>query len=198
MKVTFLGFTVPDAEMQEILSTDAYMPVQTHNFAWAVVRALRSAGVELTLLSVDPVSSYPGNPRLICRGGSFTANGVQGQKLAFVNVMVLKHLTRFVACLRKGNRALRAWRPDVLLVHGAHSPFLVYAALCRRFLHIPAAVILTDPPGVVLRSDGLLVRQLKRLDTSVVRAALRRFDGVIALTESLATQFAPTVPYLVM
>jgi glycosyltransferase involved in cell wall biosynthesis len=198
MKVTLLGFTVPDDEMDQILSTDAHMPVQTHTFAWAVVRALRSAGVELTLLSADPISSYPGNPRLICRAGSFIANGVQGRKLPFVNVVLLKHLTRFVACLRTGSQALRAWRPEVLLVHGVHSPFLFYARMCSLFLGLRAVVILTDPPGVVLPTDGAVVRTLKRLDIGLVRAALRGFDGVIALTDNLATHFAPTVPYLVV
>jgi glycosyltransferase involved in cell wall biosynthesis len=198
MKITLLGFTVPDAEMAAILAADAFMPIQTHSFAWAVVRALRSAEAEVTLLSVDPVSSYPGNPRLLCRGGAFTTNGVEGRKLGFVNLMLLKHITRFLSCLLVGGAALRTWRPDVLLVHGAHSPFLVFAALYRRILRIPVAVILTDPPGVVLHSDGPLLRLLKRLDVWVVRAALRGCDAVIALTEDLATHFAPTVPYLVM
>jgi glycosyltransferase involved in cell wall biosynthesis len=198
MKITLLGFTVPDDEMEQILTNDAQMPVQTHSFAWAVVRALRSAEVTTTLLSADPISSYPGNPRLVCRGGSFNAHSVEGRKLPFVNVVALKHLTRFVACLRTGSRALRAWRPDVLLVHGVHSPFLFYARVARHLLGLRIVVILTDPPGVVLPSDGPFVRVLKRLDIALVRAALGGFDGVIALTESLATQFAPTVPYLVM
>jgi glycosyltransferase involved in cell wall biosynthesis len=198
MKVTLLGFTVPDNDLQRILSSDLYMPTQTHSFAWAVVRALRSSGVEVTLLSVDPIASYPGNPRLVSRGGTFMANGVQGRKLAFVNLLVLKHLTRFVACLVTGSGALRSWRPDVLLVHGVHSPFLFYARMCQRFLGIPVAAILTDPPGFVRPSDNLLARHLKGLDVGLVRAALAGFDGVIALTESLATEFAPTVPYMVM
>jgi len=198
MKVTLLGFTIPDDEMEQILSADAHMPVQTHSFAWAVVRALRSADVTLTLLSVDPIGSYPRNPRLICWGGSFAANSVDGMKLPFVNVVALKHLTRFVACLRTGSRALRAWRPDVLLVHGVHSPFLLYARVAQHLLGLRIVVILTDPPGVVLPSDGLLVRCLKRLDIRLVRSTLRGFDGVIALTESLATHLAPEVPYLVM
>lgn len=198
MKVTLLGFTVTDEDLQEILAHDSNMPTQTHNFAWAVVEALRSSGTDVTLLSVEPVSNYPANPRWFFRGGVFSARGVEGRKLPFVNTLVLKHASRFVACASVGTSALREWRPDVLLVHGVHSPFLFYARICRRLFGLPVAVILTDPPGVVLPTDSPLARRLKGLDISLVRMALSGFDGVVALTESLASHFAPGVAHLVM
>lgn len=198
MRVTILGFTIADQQLDEILAVDAHMPIQTHSFAWAVVRALRSAGAGVTLLSADPVASFPGNPRIYSRGGAFTARGVEGRRLAFVNLIVLKHVTRLLACLLTGTRALRAWRPDVVLVHGVHSPFLLYARAVRRCLGTPVVAILTDPPGVVLPSDGALARVLKRLDTGLVRTLLGGFDGVVALTDRLASHLAPAVPSLRM
>jgi glycosyltransferase involved in cell wall biosynthesis len=59
-------------------------------------------------------------------------------------------------------------------------------------------VVLTDPPGVVLSSDGFLSQLLKRLDILVVRAALSHTDGVIALTPMLAADLAPDLPCLIM
>jgi glycosyltransferase involved in cell wall biosynthesis len=197
-RVCLLGFTVPDAARDEIVAMDRHMPSQTHNFAWSMVDALRVSGFEVGLLSVWPVSNFPGNPRVLFRSAPFEARGVTGECLGFVNLIGLKHVTRFLQCLRRGSRLLRRWRPSVLLVHGVHSPFLWYAAISRRLLGLKVVVILTDPPGVGLQTDGLTTRLLKWLDVRLVRWALRWSDAVIALTTDLASDFAPSKPSLVI
>jgi glycosyltransferase involved in cell wall biosynthesis len=198
VRVCLLGFTVPDAVRDEILAADRQMPAQTHNFAWAVVEALRTAGNQVDLLSCWPVSNFPGNPRVLFGSAPFQTKGVTGEYLGFVNLIGLKHLTRFLLCLTRGSRALRRWRPSVLLVHGVHSPFLWYAAVSQRILGIKVVVILTDPPGVELPTDSQVTRFLRQLDVTLVRWALRWSDAVIALTVDLARDFAPGKPALVI
>ena len=197
-RVCLLGFTIADAAQDEIIAVDRHMPAQTHNFAWSLVTALREAGLGVRLLSVWPVSDFPGNPRVLLRSAPFETRGVRGEYLGFVNLVGLKHVTRFLQCLTRGSRALRRWRPSVLLVHGVHSPFLLYAAIARRILGLTAVVVLTDPPGVVLQDDRLVTRLLRRLDSELVRWALRWIDAVIALTPDLARDFAPGKPALVI
>ena len=198
MKVTLLGFTLPPADMDIIMQPDSNMPIQTHTFAWALVEALRSAGISVTLLSSAPVSNFPQNPRVFFHGGSFISSGVQGETLGFVNVHVLKHFSRFAACMVRATRALRLWRPDVLMIHGVHSPYLWYGVLSRRLTGAKSVVVVTDPPGVVLPSDGTIVRRLKNIDIFLVEWALRSVDGVVVLTAPLATDFAPGTPSLLM
>ncbi|GAA2194356.1 glycosyltransferase family 4 protein [Micromonospora lupini] len=197
-RVTFLGFTVPDDVLAEIMARDTIMPTQTHTFAWGLVRALRTAGCPVHLLSAAPVSGWPGNRQVRFRAGHFRQDDVDGQLLAFVNLLGLKHLTRFVAAWRTGGRALRERDTDVLLVHGVHSPFLWFGVLRARRRGVRVVPVLTDPPGVALPTDGRLVRLLRGLDVALVRAALARCSGVIALTPALADDFAPGRPRLVM
>ena len=198
MKITLLGFTLSSGDMAAILKTDANMPTQTATFSWALVEALRSAGAQVTLLSSAPASNYPRNPRILFRGGAFTQDGIRGEKLGFINLIVLKHVSRFVACIVRGTRILRRWRPDVLLIHGVHSPFLYYGLMARRLLDTKTVVVLTDPPGVTAHSDSRLAGLLKAVDVRLVRRALRSVDGVIALTAPLAEDFAPGTPSMVM
>ncbi|MEU5724523.1 glycosyltransferase [Micromonospora sp. NPDC047738] len=196
--VVLLGFTVPDDLLVEIMKRDWVMPVQTHTFAWGLVRSLRAADCPVHLLSAAPVSNWPGNRQLRFRSGSFRQDGVAGQLLGFVNVLGLKHLTRFATVWRMGARTLRESRADVLLVHGVHSPFLWFGALRARRLGVRVVPVLTDPPSVVLPTDGRLVRLLRRLDRALVQMALSRCSGIIALTPALADDFAPGLPRLVM
>ncbi|WP_375429865.1 glycosyltransferase [uncultured Friedmanniella sp.] len=198
MRVTFLGFTVPDEIARANLTADPNPQVQTTTFAHAVLGAVTSAGVTMTLLSTMPVSSYPGQPRLLFRSRRFVDGGAEGQLLGFVNVLGVKQLTRLVQCLTRGTARLRRWRPDVLLVHGVHTPFLAFGLLVQRVLDLPVAVILTDPPGVALPDEGSFRRRLHAFDRRLARAALIRVRGVVALTAALASDFAPGVPALVL
>lgn len=199
MRVCILGFTVPDQVYEEVARIDQVLPAQTHRFAWALVEALLEGGAEeVRLISVPPVSSFPANPRVLWRGGRWERGNTPGLLLAFINLPVIKHISRFMSCLVWGRAALSSWRPDWLLVHGVHSPFLWFSVLVRRRLGIRIAVVLTDPPGVVRSTDGRLTAALKKMDRVIVRVALRHFDAVIALTSGLSRDFAPTVPALVM
>ncbi|WBB71731.1 glycosyltransferase [Micromonospora sp. WMMD1128] len=195
LRVTLLGFTVPDPVLREIMATDEIMSVQTHTFAWALVRSLRAAGCQVRLVSAAPVSTYPRNRRVVFRRARFRFDDVDGQLLGFVNLLGLKHLTRFVAAMRA--RPERA-DSDVLLIHGVHAPFLWCGAFVARRRGVHVVPVLTDPPGVALATDGAFVRLLRRIDVALVRAALRRCSGVVALTRPLADDFAPGLPCLVM
>ncbi|MFC8620176.1 glycosyltransferase [Micromonospora purpureochromogenes] len=197
-RVTLLGFTVPDDVFDDITARDSVLATQTHTFAWAMVRSLRAAGCPVQLVSAAPVSTYPRNRQVLFRADRFRQDGVEGTLLGFVNLLGLKHLTRFVAACRSGSRALRDGRSDVLLVHGVHTPFLWFGALAARRRDLRVVVVLTDPPGVAQPTDGRLLRLLRGLDVALVRAALHRCAGVIALTSALADDFAPGRPRLVM
>lgn len=198
MRVTVLGFTVPDDLLEQINAEDRLMQTQTHRFAWSLVGAFRSNGVAVDLLSTAPVSDFPGNRRLLWRGRRFDVDGVRGRLMPFVNAVVLKHLTRYLACWVVGARELRRTRPDWIVVHGVHSPFLYYAVHVRRRVGARVAVVLTDPPGVIRAEDGRLRQVLKRVDISLVTRALRRSDAVVVLAAPLGDDFARGVPALVV
>ncbi|WP_425849708.1 glycosyltransferase [Micromonospora sp. DT15] len=180
------------------MARDVVMPTQTHTFAWALVKSIRAAGCPVRLLSAAPASTFPRNRQIRFRPGRFEQDGVQGELLSFVNLLGLKHLTRFVAAVRSGSRVLRQHGDDVLLIHGVHSPFLWFGALVAWRRSARVVPVLTDPPGVVLPEDGRMVRALRRLDHALVRMALRRCSGVVVLTAALAEDFAPSLPRLVM
>ena len=197
-RITMLGFTVPDALLQQINAADPLLRTQTNRFAWSLVRALRANGADVRLISVASVSDYPGNAALLWPLRRFQQDDVDGLLLPFVNLTILKHVTRWLACWLFAVPELRRHRPDWLLVHGVHSPFLWFAVAARRLVGFGVAVVLTDPPGVPVATDGRTKNFLRRLDRTVVTGALRRCDAVIPLALPLAVDFAPGVPHLVV
>ncbi|MEV0214668.1 glycosyltransferase family 4 protein [Micromonospora sp. NPDC050695] len=197
-RIALLGFTLPDDVLRGVMAGDATDATQTHTFAWAVVNGLRDAGCPVRLLSAAPVSNYPRNRRIRFRASRFHHDGVDGQQLGFLNVLGIKHLSRFLSAWWHGVRSTRRDPIDVLLVHGVHTPFLWCGLALARLRRMSVVPILTDPPGVGRPGEGRAVRLLRGLDVALVRAALTRCSGVIALTLPLAEDFAPGRPRLIM
>lgn len=191
-----LGFTISNTLAQQIFAIDPLPAAQTHNFAWSLARSIRAAHGTVFLLSAVPVQSCPLVPRKWFSGGKFVENGTEGLLLAFVNVMILKHLTRFFSCLTALPQ-LRRWRVQTVYIHGVHSPFLLFGVLLR-LLGYRVVPILTDPPGVILPTDGAVAAMLKRLDAAIIHGLIRKSTAVVALAPKLVRPYAAKLPTLVV
>ena len=80
---------------------------------------------------------------MLFRGGEFEEKNVQGVLLGFINLLVLKHLTRFIACVLALPRLMRRYQVDWLFVHGTHTPFLLFGLLAK-FCGKKLVIVLTD------------------------------------------------------
>lgn len=198
LSTILVGFTVDDMQVDTISERSAVLPVQTHNFARSLVRALNSVSIRVRLLSTIPVPNYPEYPFIVIRSGTTEQSGARGLTMGFVNLLVLKHVTRIYSSFTRGLRFTLRERPGVIMVHGVHTPFLIFALVAGKLVGAKTCLIMTDPPGVVRSVDGVVARALKRVDRLIVSILARRFDGIIALTRQLANDFAPLTECLVM
>ncbi|MDA3822738.1 MAG: glycosyltransferase [Bacteroidales bacterium] len=202
IRVLLLGFTVPKNIIDWICDVDRSMPMQTHKLAWSLVQGLEGNGVKVDLLSSEPVSNYPGNPRIIFRYQKWLREGASWNViLPFINILGLKHLTRFLSCFFLLVIWLLRTRTDerrVILLHGVHSPFLYAALLLGKLFKVKAVAVVSDPPGAMLAGEGACMRVLRRFDSFVITNALRSMDGLIPLTQQLSKHLAPKVPSIVV
>lgn len=192
----WLGFSVPDDLANELFSLDPVPAVQTHKFGWSFARVLKNSFSKVVLVSSCPVQNFPLVRRVFFLGGKFKCHGIDGLLLGFVNVLVLKHVTRFLACLVTAVPFIQRERVRWIFVHGLHSPYLVFGLLARLFGK-RLIVVLTDPPGVILATDKLFSRLMKRIDAWLIGRILQRVDAVFALAPELVRQLAPGRPALV-
>lgn len=191
-----LGFTIPDQTAAELFELDPSPAVQTHRFAWSLARSLRAAFGEVRLLSAAPVQSWPLAGRIVFRRRTFEQDGIDGVAVGFVNLIALKHLTRFFSALRETHTLLSRWRVDTVFIHGVHSPWLLYGRLLRMF-GCRSVAVLTDPPGVILPTDGRLGRLLKRVDRWIIGQLVSQMSAVVALAPDLAADYRGSGPTLV-
>lgn len=194
--VMLLGFTVPDSVARAIFAMDTNPAVQTHKFAWSLARALQLGFGEVVLVSCCPIQNYPLGGKVFFGGAEFDEGGIKGYLLGFVNILILKHVTRLVSCLLRVPSLIARYKVEWLFVHGTHSPFLIFGILAR-FFGVRLVVVVTDPPSLAISTDNFLVQVLKRLDAVLLGLLVARSDGVIALAPQLARRLAPNRPALI-
>lgn len=194
--VMLLGFTVPNTVARNLFALDSGPAVQTHKFAWSLTRALKAGFGRVILVSSCPIQNYPLGKRIFFKGGKFEEQDVDGVMLGFINLIILKHLTRFISCLLVLPRLLARNHIDLIFVHGTHTPFLVFGLLAKLFRK-KMVVVLTDPPGVLLPTDRFFSRTLKKIDIYLVSMILRYADAVVSLAPELINRFAVNKPFLV-
>jgi glycosyltransferase involved in cell wall biosynthesis len=194
--VIWLGFSIPSSDAETLRRLDTAPAVQTLKFAWSFSRVLRIAFGSVRLISTEPIQNYPLGKKILFRPGSFLEDGFSGRKVAFINLLGLKHLTRFIVSLYHLVSAQCTEKIDIVFVHGLHSPFLLSALLMKRF-NVRVVFVLTDAPGISISTDTFFEKLLKSLDQLMVRSLVARADAVIALAPRLVTELAPEVPALV-
>jgi len=190
MKILWLGFAVPEDRNRILAELDSRPAIQTQNFGWSMIRGLQD-GVGSVFLGVSwPVQNYPKAKKIWFSGETLCSQSVRGKALWFVNIIGFKQVTRLFSCMAVLGPLLMRKEFDWMLIHGVHSPYLLFGVLARA-MGCKVAVVLTDPPGVILSDDGALVRGLKRLDALAVRSLLRYSNAVLALSPYLVTALAP-------
>jgi glycosyltransferase involved in cell wall biosynthesis len=197
-KYLVLGFGLPKVLQDKVLLDDPGMPTQTFKFADNLKKALLGSSSEVFLVSTEPVINYPANPNVYFKFKRFIdAVGVRGFTLPFINIIFLKHMSRFLAGLILVVRVLFKRDYDAVFVHGIHSPFLLIANIVKYIFKIKIICIVTDPP-VIPKNAGYIEIQARKIDRLVIFLLLKKFDGLIVLSELFIKDNSFLMPYMVL
>lgn len=196
-KIILLGWTLRDEFAKELWEFDSHPQVMTHRFARSLAWALSSSFSRVELLSAAPVQDYPHCRKIIFRGGKFEVNGLPGHLLGFVNLTGIKHLSRLYMCLLELWQLHRSSKFDALLLHGTHTPFMFAAILHAHLTGVKLLICLTDEHAVVNSSDNWVRSTLKRIDQSLCRFLVNKFDGAMLLSNKFISNYSLRMPFVV-
>lgn len=187
--ILLLGFTIPDAEFSQLYMIDKAPAVQTHRFAWKLASAISSTDFSLHLLSTVPVQSWPHGKRIFFPFKRFSTAGLSGLMIPFVNLIIFKHISRFIFGFACVLYFVCFKHVKHIIIHGVHSPFLLISCLFRQ-LGVKIIYVVTDPPGVILNSDGFFAKILKYLDKYFVKKLLKQSDAFISLSKHIEADYS--------
>lgn len=186
-KSIFLGFAIPDQVAKQVFQHDQHPAIQTHKFGWSFILSL-SQFTRPFLISAMPVSNYPLNQKIFFGYSSFKDGNYKGVYIPFLNILILKHITRFLTALFLLLYHILVRNFKTIFVHGVHSPYLILCYLFSIF-GVKYHVILTDPAGVVLPTDSKFTQFFKTIDKNLVGFFIRHADTVICLSPYLVEHY---------
>lgn len=200
----FLGFAIPDEEMQKLCKLDHLPPIQTHKFNWNVIKGIEKNGIfNYTYISASPVSDFPFYPHKIVKMGNWNVNifgkNINIVGIPFVNTSILKIITRFLSAVYNSIKKYhRVANKGGVIVYSVHVPFMLTGLIISRLYKIDYIAIWTDPPSVANKMDSFIKSKLRNIELSISKYLMNKADKVIALTKYLAEDFAPGKPYIIV
>lgn len=200
----FLGFAIPDEEMEKVFRIDNFPQVQTHKFNWNLIRGLEHFDkFDFTYISARPVTDYPVFPKKKIKKNKWDViidnKKISIQEIPFSNYGLLKLATRFFSTLFYSlkNYNLKSNKAGVI-VYSVHVPYMVAGLIISKIYNIDYIAIWTDPPSISTNKDSGLKSKLRNIELKLSKILMKRATKIIALTKYLAEDFAPDKPYLVM
>lgn len=200
----FLGFAIPDEEMEKVFKQDQFPGIQTHKFNWDFIKGIeRYDDLDYTYISARPVSDYPLFPKKLVGGKSWEVNLNEKKtsitEIPFINTSILKIITRFLSAVYYSFKKYHKIKnKGGVIVYSVHVPFMLVGYILARIYKISYIAIWTDPPSVNKEKESFLKSKLRRMELYVSKYLMNKATKVIALTKYLAEDFAPGKPYLVV
>lgn len=204
--IVVVGYAVPKLDFDEVTKHDAYPQVQGTKLMWRIIGGIEaSASHSVDLIGSVPASDYPRNPRIFFGLKRWShVTGANDIVMPFVNVIFLKHVTRFFStffllCIwllknrRSNNRHV--------LIYAMHSPYVFAAILAKLFFKTKVTLIVPDLPAFMNIGIRVGVVRLiaKNVDALIMRAAMRTMDGLIVLTKHAGRDIgSPATPKLIV
>ena len=170
-----------------------------NRFQHGVLNALLAHGIDTSVISLRPVSSYPRSRRLFFRGADGAlGEGVPYRQIGFINAGPLKTLTVAFTSFFAIWRWAREHRGErrVMLFYNAYNPSAWVGIVAAWLTRSKVITIVADVrvPG----SGGGDASLLRRMEYQIAVASLRHMDAIVPVTHRIAADLAAGVPFLLL
>jgi glycosyltransferase involved in cell wall biosynthesis len=200
-QVLFVGQLFPEWMLSTILEQEI-PPIQTQRFGKALVATLRAGFNEnVEVLSTAPLVDFPHSRLLFAPRAEWSIdNKIQATMVSFLNLTVLKHLTRFTATFAFVSRWILKNKNSrrIIILLGVQSCKLWGVLFAQIFAPCITVSYLTDDLGISLNWERSLLRKMRQIDVILMKWGLQEVSGIIAMTPDLAEKLAPDRPVLIM
>lgn len=200
--VLLVGHIIPNSREKTILN-QAIPPTQTQRFGKALQHSLQTAfNTNVDVLSVAPLLDYPSCNIIFAPCGRWKTGyfNSSATMMPYINVFGIKHITRFMGTFIFTIiwSLLHLRKRRIIVMHGCQSCKLLGVLLGSIFLPAIRISFLTDNIGLSLTWEGKIKRAFRKIDTKIMRFALKRVSLSIGMTTKLIKLLMPNKPSLLM
>lgn len=157
-------------------------------------------GDDFSVITQIPISTYPKEPVIrIKKSNIGITDDLTALSIGFINLPLIKQIS--ISC----NTAIeiRRWikknreHPMIILSYNAIPHIAVPTVSSAKKYHVKSVCLLADPPIDPLKRNPIKTF-LKKIENSLSKNAIKKYDGLIVLNKKMAEDFSPKVPYLLV
>ncbi|MDB4609503.1 glycosyltransferase [Verrucomicrobia bacterium] len=179
-RIIFFGFCASTEQIKNLELNDSYNPISANKFSNSVGRILSKIDKNCEILGFLPASSnYKKN---FIRGRKFKNGSFNVTQLPYLNGKLTKLVSRFVILFIYTSCKLLQKRFDTIVIHSIHLPYLTTCVLLKKIFNIRLHIIITDPPGEVLKGENKIIKILRKIEKSLVSFLTSYFDSAFCLS----------------
>ena len=164
----------------------------------SLLKGFISAGFsDIKVLSLRPAVSFPRSRQIVYTAARILLDGIRLDFLPFINITPVKQLSVGLSALWYLVRA--AWRKrndfqqSVVFAYNISVPPGIFTLLGARFTGSKAVAMIYD---ICVPGETVPESLINRIDYWLHRKTLPLFDGLVIITDAIANDFAPKLPYL--
>ena len=155
---------------------------QANSFQWNCILGLVENGIQLSILNVLPVGTFPKNyNKLFLKSKEWSFNGIKGQEIGCINLPLLKQFARYY----KFKKYLKNAEDHTILIYSMYYPFL--KAINKIGKDYKIVLIVTDLPEFydLTNRSSIIVSALRYIQNKLIYNSLKHVDGYVLLTEHM-------------
>ena len=207
LRILFLGGAVPEDIMEKIANNEKTQPqIAGQKLQWNIIKGVESSfGKPIDIISFIPVSDYPKYPKIFFGYRTWKRyEKSQIKVIPFINIIILKNITRFLSSLIMVSIWLikhRHYTNSKILIYPMYSPYVLATLIATFILGGKAILIIPDLPKYMNLSKrkSLIKTILKPLDTYIINRLVNKMSGLIVLTRYIAKDIIKSkVSFIVM
>jgi len=190
--INFLSLIYTEEYNNKHSKHDNYIQYAADSFQKNILNGLsRNLECEkVNLINFYPVASFPFKNRMIFyRKITSEKNGISFNDLPFINIPIIKQLSRFIVLYKYINKSYKSnnlFHP--VLVYDSYLPYLFALKFNRYLKNVRKIVIVTDLPNKfgIKKNDPLIFKPLRAIEGYLKLKLLRQFDKYILLTSHMS------------
>ena len=215
MKLLHFGYSVNYEYFEQIAKNDKYPQYQGMNVIWRQILGFESVlNKKIDLIGFCPAADYPKNPKVIFKkllwNHSMKSRDFMDVMCGYINIVVLKHLTRTILITKELINWLNFYSYDkgdtkVVFIYSLHTPLLFANLICKIIYgknKFVTCLMVPDFPVYMNnnRKVSKLFSLLKSIDKKIIDYSLKYVNGVVVNTKAASNYFQArlNIPTLVV
>jgi len=185
--VLFVGSVYPNNREAEIKRNSNHgIDNAANNLQAALLVGLDKYYPDIKVITQPVIRTFPfGYKKIIFKGSNFGhKNGAKDFCLGFLNVIVLKHISKYLTLLVKLLDIVNVKHETVIIIYGVHSPYLMAISTLRLFKpNVKVCLIAPDLPQFMSENKNIVFKFLKFIDFVFIKKYMARVDSFVILSE---------------